>query len=204
MKSLLIAALSLVITHSSAFAESRRVAEKKTTTTTTTVVPEGRYYNHSHEVLINSGEFGVDEISNAGLSFNNGTKLGIGAGYFYRLNSFLQVGPRLVLVHTGTTGTSTTAFGFVGSARINFPFNHDLENAFFGGVYFGLATSSTSVGAGPSTGVTTALLGVEAGKRFLLFPNFTWQPTFALNIPTNRSYGDMSFQFRLLSASLVF
>lgn len=187
--------LTLLVVGQFSFAEGR----KGTTTSSAPLIPEGNHPSKRHEILINAGEFFQSEVTSATLSFNNLNRIAIGGAYFYRLNEMIQIGPRASIAYVDLGVSGVTDFQLLACGRVNLPLNWDFENALFGGLQLGLGNRSVT-----GASATTMLLGFEAGKRFLLFPNFTWQPTLAVTIPTSSLYGSASFAFRLLQASLVF
>ncbi len=146
-----------------------------------------------HEILVNSSEYGLNAVAFGGGS----TIIAFGGGYNYRLIDLLQLGARIGVTHKDIAAVSATTFYFLAGATLNFPTDWKFENRFFGGMHIGLIHAS--IGAGSTT---PFIFDFEMGKRFEIFPNLTYRPTFELIVPTNGA--SVVAGFKLLALSLVF
>jgi hypothetical protein len=209
-KALLIAILCFPLVSGAA----GRLAKKKTTTTTTThttmeparetneVTASGTTMNFNareqmrHEVILSSSTH-LPLGSSSALALNSGTVFWLSGGYNYDVPgmSALQVGGSAYI----TTGSGSTIFQITAGPTLNFPFDWDLRNAFFVDGYAGITTTSGGTGAF-STSSTAFTFGFDVGKRFKLFENLTYRPSFGIVKAT----GNVVFNFSFMSFSAVF
>lgn len=145
-----------------------------------------------HEILLNSSDYGLNSVA-----FGGGTVVKFGGGYQYRLIAPLQLGLRTGIIFQDVSSVSTTAFILLGGATLNFPFHWEFEETFFAGLNIGLSHASV---AGFSS--TPFVIDLELGKRFQIFHNVAYRPTFELLIPSNG--GKVSVGLKLLAISFVF
>lgn len=162
-----------------------------------------------------NGGLTITSTSTAGVAGAGAMSWGLQGGVFYSVMPWVQVG---LIPQLGSTGTSTstgtnisntmTWMALVG-VNLNFPMDGNLKDAFFLGLKVGYGSSTTTVGTAAGVGASGLAWGAEIGKRFAIFNNISWRPSFGLLSSTMTATGattgttSMSWVLNLLAVSLV-
>jgi hypothetical protein len=113
------------------------------------------------------------------------TSFGLNAGIHYSVMPWLQVGliPGFTSTSSSNTGAAAgTTFNWVALVQLtaNFPMDGKIADAFFLAAKIGYASQTTTPAVGAGTTNSGLAWGAEIGKRFAIFNNLSWKPSFGL------------------------
>jgi hypothetical protein len=139
-------------------------------------------------ITARDGGLNIQSSSSAGAATGSTFGFGLNAGVHYSVMPWLQVGLVPFINSTSRSNAAgvnlSTSFTWAGLLQVtgNFPMDGKIADAFFLALKIGYAsTTATAAGAADTTNSGGGLAwGAEIGKRFAIFNNLSWKPSFGL------------------------